>query len=496
MRWLSLMLALLAVAGCRRGPDTEELQAQLQQVLDEDYEAGLFLVDGLWRKGVYPFRAEGDDRARLLVYYDAELSFQRDRRLSDWDSVGVGSLVGVLGATPLGVSGVQVEGNRSGDELHVYGALAFAREEDAWIPVALEQQPGGAITEITAPEDMDEALELTSRQRRLRRLEQVGAYLDRVGPDEQAASFEQDLERFVVLQECAVALRDGRPSVATGLPFGAYAALGDALGEVLRRSDREPCLLPTAGSVENCERVQRGEVAFGLAQGDVAAMARAGAGMFEGQGRMVDLRAACALYPEAVQIVVSGASGIVALDDLRGRRVDLGAEGSGIRVNALQVLQAAGISLDEIGRVHGRATGEALAALERGEVDAVFVTSAFPTRALAELSAREPQRWLSLPQRVVDDLVRTNPALVEVTLPAHTYPGQAQPCSTVGVTSLLITHEGIADAAVTEVLSALLDNVGELGGSTPEGWYVSRETARTGASIPLHPAAERYLESN
>ena len=494
MRYLSLTLALLALAGCRRGPATDDLQSQLQQTLDADYEDGLFVVNGLWRKGVYPYRAEGDERPQLLVYYDADLSFQRDHRLSDWDAIGVGSLVGVLGATPLGVSGVEAEGNAAGDVLHVYGALAFAREDDTWVPAVLEQPD--ATTEVTAPEDIDEELELTSRQRRLRRLERVGAALDRGGPDVEAAAFEQDLERFVALQECRVARRDGRPSLATGLPFGSYAALGSALAEVLRAGGTEPCLLPTAGSVENCERVQRGEVAFGLAQGDGAAMARAGTGLFERQGRMAGLRAACALYPEAVQVVVAGDSTINSLAALRGRRVDLGAEGSGIRVNALQVLRSAGIAIEEIGRVHGRPTGEALAALEAGETDAVFVTSAWPAAAVTATAGRAPLALVPLPPSVVDDLVRTNPAMVEATLPANTYPGQRQACATVAVTSLLITHQDVADEAVTEVVSALLDNVDELGRGTPQGWYVSRQTARAGASIPLHPAAERLLESD
>jgi len=493
MRALTLLVALLAMNGCRRGPDSEELHGLLQQNLDAEYQQGLFEVAELSRKGGFPYKEAGDDRPRILVYYDAELVFQQDHQLTDWDSLGVGSLIGVLGATPLGVSGVEPDGNRSGDLLSVYGSAAFAEEQDRWVQVPLAAQTTAGSPEVTQPSDVHEELDLTSRQRRLRRLEQVGAELDRAAGPAEAARFERELERFVAAEECRLAQRDGRPSLATGLPFGEYSALGEALAEVLQRPDRPVCLLPSDGSAENCERVHAGDVAFGLAQSDIAAMAHDGSGLFERAMPMRDLRAVCALYPEAVQLLTLESSGIESVDDLRGKRVDLGAEGSGIRVNALEVLSAAGLDVRELRVARGAPTGEALVALEARDVDAVFVTSVWPSRAIAELAGRTPLRLVPLQGELISALQQHHPTFVPVTIPGNTYPGLVDACPTVAVTSLMITRQDVPDEQVEEVLDALLQRAADLGRRTTQAYHISGERARTGATLPWHPAAEAYL---
>ena len=494
MRALSLLVILLALAGCRRGPDADELHELLQQSLDTDYQQGLFEVGELSRKGAVPYRQSGDDRARLLIYYDTELVFRQDHQLTEWDTIGVGSLIGVLGATPLGVSGVEPDGNRQGDTLSVYGSTAFADQQGSWVQVPLEPQTVAGSPEVTRPTDVHEDLDLTSRQRRLRRLEQVGAELDRAGEQAEAARFERELERFVAAGECRLAQRDGRPSLATGLPFGEYSALGEALAGVLQRPDRSVCLLPTDGSVENCERVHDGDVAFGLTQSDIAGMAHDGSGLFERAMPMRDLRAVCALYPEAVQLVTFEGNGIGSVADLRGKRVDLGAEGSGIRINALEVLAAAGLDVRELRAARGTPTGEALTSLEAGEVDAVFVTSVWPSRALADLAGREALWLVPLGPALVDALQQRSPTFVPVTIPPNTYPGLADSCPTVAVTSLMITRDEVPDEQVEEMLTALLERVEDLGQRTTQAYHISADRARVGATLPWHAAAERYLE--
>lgn len=488
------MLALLAGgAGCRRGPSEEDLRADLQESLDSDYRDGLLQVDVYSRKGVFPYTADGDERERLLVYYDAELVFQAQHQLTGWDALGLGSLLGVLGATSMGVSGVDPDGNDEGDRLSVYGAASYARDGETWVRVTeAPAAPQGEMA-VTAPGDVHEELDLTPRQRQLRRLEKVGTRLDRWGIESRSETFDRELERFVAAAECRVAVQEGRPAIATGLPFGEYARLGSALGGLLERDGHATCVLPTDGSAENCRRVAAGDVDFGLAQGDVTAAARAGEGPFEGEIPLEDLRAVCALYPEAVQLLARPDGGVTRLEDLRGKRVGLGPEGSGTQISARQVLRAAGITHAELAQAGTRPTGEALAALATGELDAVFVTSAWPLAAIADHAAGHGLTFVSLPEAVVASLVDSSDALVAQTLPANTYPGQSSPCRTVAASSLLITRAGVDGERVESVLEALYGGVDELAGQTSHAWYISKETATVGASIPLHPAAERFL---
>jgi TRAP transporter TAXI family solute receptor len=490
---LLLLTTVVLASGCRRGPAEQDLQADLQAGLDGDYRDGLFQVERYSRKGVYPYEAEGDERQRLLVYYDAELAFVEDHQLTDRDVLGVGTLLGVLGATSMGVDGVNPDGNRAGDTLAVFGAAPYARDGERWVRITEAPSPPRGEVAVTAPGDVHEELDLTPRQRQLRRLEGVGTVLDRRGDPDRSRRFDRDLERFVASTECSLAADEGRPSLATGLPFGEYARLGNALATLLEREGRATCVLPTDGSAENCRRVAAGDVDFGLAQGDVVAAAHGGTGSFAGEPALGQLRAVCALYPEAVQLLVRPDGGLTRLEELRGKRVGLGPDGSGTRISALQVLAAGGITPRELARADALPTGEALAALADGELDALFVTSAWPLASLTDHAVRHGLILLSLPDTVVDALAHDQPALVPQTLPANTYPGQGLPCRTVAATSLLISRADVPKEQVQAVLEALYGNVDELAGQTSHAWYISRERATTGAAIPLHPAAESYL---
>lgn len=492
---IPMLVLLAAAAGCRRGPGEDELRADLQRRLDADYRDGLFQVEVYSRKGVYPYAAEGDERERLLVYYDAELVFREQHELTDRDNLGVGSLLGVLGATSMGVSGVDADGNDEGDRLSVYGAAPYARDGDGWVRVAeAPPAPQGELA-VTAPGDVHEELDLTPRQRQLRRLEAVGVQLDRWGIESRSDRFDRELERFAAAAECRVAVQEGRPAIATGLPFGEYARLGAALAGLLARPDQPACVLPTDGSAENCRRVAAGDVDYGLAQGDVAAAARAGTGPFTGETPLEELRAVCALYPEAVQLLARPGGGVTTLEDLRGRRVGLGPEGSGTRISALQVLKTAGIPPAELEQAGSRPTGEALDALATKHLDAVFVTSAWPLASIADHGAQHGLTFVSLPSTVVTSLADSSEALVAQTLPANTYPGQLEPYRTLAATSLLITRADVNPKQVDQVLVALYGNVDELAGQTSHAWYISTETAAVGASIPLHRSSEVYLSA-
>jgi len=482
--------------GCRRGPSEDELKADLQASLDTDYRDGLFQVEVYSRKGVYPYQVEGDERERLLVYYDAELVFRQQHQLTDWDTLGVGSLLGVLGATSMGVAGVDADGNDTGDKLGIYGATPYARDGDAWVRVAeLPQAPQGGVA-VTAPGDVHEELDLTPRQRQLRRIEAVGTFLDRRGNESRSEQFDRELERFVAAAECRVAVEEGRPALATGLPFGEYARLGGALAGLIEWPGRPVCVLPTDGSAENCRRVAAGDVDFGLAQGDVAAAAHAGVLNFAGEAGLDQLRAVCALYPEAVQVLVRSDAGLNRLEDLRGKRVGLGPEGSGTRISALQVLSAAAIAPSHLTLAGARPTGEALDSLAAGELDALFVTSAWPLAAVTDHASQHGLTLLSLPDEVVDFLTSRDQPLVAQTLPANTYPGQREPCRTVAATSLLITRADVDGERVRSMLDALYGHVDELAGQASHAWYISRDHATAGAAIPFHPAAEEFLSDD
>ncbi len=491
MRKISTLLLLgltMWSGGCRSGPDGQFVNETLQERLDQRFGEDLFEVSKLTRRGHYPFTAD-DDSQRVLVYYDAELSFQRDHALSDWDQLNVGSLISVLGATPQGVEGVKAEGNRSGDLLLVHGALAFAESWDGWKTAPFTG--AGAKRAEPAPSDKRD---LPYRQR-LERLSKLGQRLHRKGVETDQQFLTDAIEDVAAAAERRLGRIEGLLTIVTGSKRGEYFRQGNRLAEVLTDAGTESRAFATKGSIENCRLVDANEVTIAYAQNDIAYMAYHGTGLFKGQLPLRNLRALASLYPEAVQVVTLRKSGIVSLGDLRGKRVDVGVDGSGSRINAIEVLDAAGLNLGDLGLAQGKEPSGALDDLRAGRVDAVVLTSAFPMPVVAELAEEVAISLVPLGEDHLATLVEGSPFLISMQLPEQTYHGMDHPVATVGVTATLVTHARTKNASVQLVLEQLFANVARLSEGSPNAYLISAKRARTGLSIPLHPAADKVLEA-
>lgn len=485
---LWLLLLAMTVAGCRQGPGRDELRRAVQRRLDERFGKGLFAVQELSRKGHYPLSPLAGQQ-RVLVYYDAALRFERDHRLAAWNQHSVGSLVSLLGATPLGVQGVKAKGNSKGDLLQVRGALAWARARKGagWTATSFAPQKG--------KKRRGPAGELLPYRKQLQQLGQIGARLHKARQEPALAAMTDELQTLVDRSERRLGRALGWTTLATGRPSGEYNRQGQALVQLLGRNKPAARAYRSAGSTENCQLVGQGEVLFAYSQNDIAAQALAGHGTFAG-APLPRLRALCSLYPEALQIVTLAASGLRELSALRGKRIDIGPRGSGSRVNALGLLAAAGLSKGDFAAVRGQqGFAKALADLEAKKVDAVFFTSVFPHSAVQQLATRVGIDLLAPPAEVVAALRAKQPYVLPLTIPERTYPGVKGPRQTVGAMAMLIARDDAPAERVKLVLETLYSNVDVLARDSVQGYFISPKTAQKGLSIPLHPAAKRYFDA-
>jgi TRAP transporter TAXI family solute receptor len=222
-------------------------------------------------------------------------------------------------------------------------------------------------------------------------------------------------------------------------------------------------------------------------------MAAAGDGPFS-QGRAVpSIRALGSLFPEPVHIVVSAASRIRTVADLRGKRVAIGARDSGTRADALAILGAHGLTEKDLAWVSDDGLEAAAGRLRAGEVDAFFATVGAPAREVQRLATLHPIRLVSLNPGAADDLVTRHPGLVRLVVPANTYPDQKEDVTTIAPTALLVTHADVTDAEVAVVLGLVFENPDYLAAGSAQGSKISKRTGLRGITIPLHPAASRYF---
>ncbi len=287
-------------------------------------------------------------------------------------------------------------------------------------------------------------------------------------------------------------------AVATGGTAGVYFPLGGALAEVW--SAKVPGVQATAqtsgASVANVQLIARGDVAVAFVQNDIVHSAFHGSEMFMDRAAnrpqpVSNLRGMAMLYPEIIQVVTLKGKGITSIADLKGRRVAVGAPGSGTEVNARQLLRLFGLGYSNI-REDFLNFAEAADQLKDGVIDAAFVTAGIPTAALQDVAASRDLQLLPIPRDVGDELREQYPYYTNVVVPANTYKGQERAVKTAAVMAMLVTRQEMDERLIYDLTKALWDNVDRLQQAHARGKDISLTTSRRGMPITLHAGALRY----
>ncbi|MGW5049574.1 TAXI family TRAP transporter solute-binding subunit [Actinokineospora sp. NPDC004072] len=272
--------------------------------------------------------------------------------------------------------------------------------------------------------------------------------------------------------------------IAAGEQGGFYVEFAELLADQLD-SALGAMVAPSSGSAENLELLRDGQADLGLALADTADTAAAGRAPF---GEVLPLRAIGRVYENYMQLVVLADSPVTAVADLAGRRVSLGATGSGAAVFGERLLVATGgAGIDAV--VEHNTLGAATRLLAEGEVDALLWSGGVPTPALTELAARHPIRLIDLTDHLPALRAAHGPAYQRVTVPANSY-GPSRPVETIGVSNLLLTTPALPDAVAAAVARTLVLRAPQLIPPSALGtqYLDLRSLIATGA-IPLHPGA-------
>jgi len=286
-----------------------------------------------------------------------------------------------------------------------------------------------------------------------------------------------------------------RVVLATGGTGGVYYPLGGAMANIWSNEieNLSASSESTGASVENVNLVNYLESQFGLVQNDIAYYAFNGVEMFDDDEPMSSMRGVFTMYPETIQIIARAGADVQTIDDIAGKRVAVGAPGSGTEVNARQILQAHGVTYDDI-REDFLSFAEAADALRDGNVDVAFVTAGLPTASVIDLATTTNVNLVSIESAMVDSIIDQWPYYAEVAIPGGTYPGQDSDVQAVAVMAMMIVHESLDEELVYNVTKATLENTSVLGDTHDRGREVTAETALDGMSIELHPGAQRYYE--
>ena len=212
---------------------------------------------------------------------------------------------------------------------------------------------------------------------------------------------------------------------------------------------------------------------------------------FEAEGKVSSFRTVAGLYAESVQLVTMDPA-IKSVADLKGKAVSIGAPGSGVYFNAVDVLTAAGLTEADI-QAQYQSFADSADALKDGKIDAAFIVAGAPTPAITELCTTNDAYLVPIDGAVAEALMAACPFYTTYTIPAGTYAGQEADVNTVTVKATLIVSASATEEDVYNLTAAIFDNAEAITAENAKGAELSIENATSGMTVPFHAGAAKYF---
>ncbi|WP_086983102.1 TAXI family TRAP transporter solute-binding subunit [Vibrio aphrogenes] len=280
-------------------------------------------------------------------------------------------------------------------------------------------------------------------------------------------------------------------TIGTGSQSGTYYPLGGILAKIWSENitDFDMRAEVTAASVENTIKVATGKQLVGIAQGNVVLQANQGIKPFP---RKMDVSVLFALYPNAVQFMVPANSDIHSIADLKGKRISLGAPGSGTRVSAINILNTLGVTESDIKpqSLNYTATTSALA---NGQIDAGVIVGSLGVGAITELALTRNIRILSFSDEEMKKIIAAEPSYQALEAPAESYKN-VPAFTTPAVWNVLVVNKNMPEQQAYEMTKVAFENMGKIRQVVGVTKFTTLENMNKLSGIALHPGAQKYLD--
>ncbi|WGI26102.1 TAXI family TRAP transporter solute-binding subunit [Halomonas alkaliantarctica] len=283
-------------------------------------------------------------------------------------------------------------------------------------------------------------------------------------------------------------------SIATGGTGGVYYPIGGGFAEMINNhiEGAQATAEVTGASVENMGLIMRGDADLALALADTVYQAYTGTDDFEGR-QVENIRALASVYPNAVQLVTLAESDIETIADLAGKRVSVGAPGSGTELNARALLEANGVSYSDFTpqRLNFNETADAI---RDGDIDAGFWSVGPPTSSILNLAATRDIRLIGLSDEEVANAREAEEVFAPYKLAAGMYDGMDEDVQTLGIPNVLVVNSDMDEELAYQLTQLLFENTDELIAVHPAANDTTIEFTMESTPVPLHPGALRYFE--
>lgn len=288
-------------------------------------------------------------------------------------------------------------------------------------------------------------------------------------------------------------------TIGTGSVIGVYYPAGGAICRLVNRGRKEHgirCFAEsTAGSMNNLQGLREGELNFAIAQSDWQFKAYHGEDVYSAEGPFSDMRSIFSLHSEMFTVAVGKNSGIKSFAGLKGKRVNIGDAGSGMRDMMGGLLGALHWKSNYFGKTTELKLADAAKELCAGRIDAMVLAIGHPNGLVQEITSNCDAKLIAVDGREVDALIASNPYYSRSAIPGGMYQGNPQNIATFGVKAALVTTAAMDDETVYQLTKAVFENFDSF--KTLHFVFSTLDRDKmvaTGIIAPIHPGAMRYYK--
>ncbi|MEG2176284.1 MAG: TAXI family TRAP transporter solute-binding subunit, partial [Oscillibacter sp.] len=285
--------------------------------------------------------------------------------------------------------------------------------------------------------------------------------------------------------------KGGDLKFTTGGDQGTYYGFGSVVaGQVSNSTATTVTAITSGGSQANIEVMEDGDAQLGFVQSDVMAYAYNGTNLFDGAA-VTDISTVAALYMEQVQIVTCDPD-IKTVADLKGKNVSVGAPGSGVFYNAVDILGAYQLDVEKDITATYESFGDSAESLKDGKIDAAFVVAGAPTTAITSLATSKPVYLVSLDDAHIDALIAASPYYSKYVIPADAY-GLDVDTNTVAVGAVVVARDDVSEEDVYNFVSGIFENMETIAAAHGKGNELNLDFAASVTAVPYHAGAVKYF---
>ena len=291
-------------------------------------------------------------------------------------------------------------------------------------------------------------------------------------------------------------------TIGTGGVTGVYYPTGGAISRIINKKydtyKVKATVESTAGSVYNINAVLGGELQFGVAQSDRQFQAYHGQKEWKKKGAQKDLRSVFSIHPESITLIATDNSQINGVQDLKGKKVNLGNPGSGQLGNSIDALQAFSLTEKDLSSEYVKAV-EAPGLVQDERIDAFFYTVGHPNGNIKEAtSGRIKVKIVDIKGPEVDALIKKYPYYAKSKIPAKLYPNSTNKMDiqSFGVKATFITSKNVKSDIVYAITKEIFENFEDFKKLHPAYQVLTKESMLEGLSAPIHKGALKYYQES